>query len=384
MRKGTFKTLLATLVIATFSLSATATEKVEQIISSVKKEVAPDTRTTIWEIKPEKNGSEYIITGKVDKAQSKTALINALDKSGIKYTEKVTILPTREKQWGVVNSAIASLRGDGKHSAELVTQALTGTPVRILEEKGSWLRIQTPDNYISYSPASSITEMTEAELNEWKKSKRYIVTVNNTIITEKDDSNSPVVSQVFLGAILKESAKPNKEYVKVEFVDGRKGYIKTSDIQEFQEWANQSYNPELIEKTARSMIGVPYLWGGFSTFANDCSGFAKLCYAANGIILQRDASQQALTGKIIKAEDWKSAIFGDLFFFGGTRVTHVAIHLNNGDYIHSNGSGKLSINNSVNPESDIYTESNILTISRINGSQETKGITTFKQHPWYF
>ena len=37
---------------------------------------------------------------------------------------------------------------------------------------------------------------------------------------------------------------------------------------------------------------------------------------ANGIILQRDASQQALTGKIIKAEDWKEAQLGDLLFWG--------------------------------------------------------------------
>ncbi|MFI3239613.1 MAG: C40 family peptidase [Bacteroidales bacterium] len=384
MRKIAHKALFIALAIAASSCAANAESKLDEIISSVKKEVAPDTRTTIWEISSEKKGSEYIITGKVDREQSKTELIKALDESGVKYSAEITILPTGDKQWGIIDSSIASLRGDGKHSAELVTQALAGTPVKILEEKGSWLRIQTPDNYISYSPASSVTELTEEELAAWKKSKRYIVTANSTIITEEAKENSEVVSQVYLGTILEEVPTTFAiKYIKVKFIDNREGYIKKSDVEEFASWSEQKYNPELINRTAHSMIGVPYLWGGFSTYANDCSGFAKLCYSANGIILQRDASQQALTGNIIDASNWAKAEFGDLYFFGGTRVTHVAIHLQDGEYIHSNGSGQLKVN-SVDPESDIYTESKLLTISRIKDSIGTTGITTFKEHPWYF
>ena len=131
------------------------------------------------------------------------------------------------------------------------------------------------------------------------------------------------------------------------------------------------------------MMGSGYLWGGTTTKLTDCSGLAKVSYFSNAIILQRDASQQALTGKIIKAEDWKDARLGDLVFFGTKtgRVTHVGIYLHDGKYIHCSGQVKI---NSVDPEADDYLTTPFLSISRIDGMVGTKGITAVRNHPWYF
>lgn len=131
------------------------------------------------------------------------------------------------------------------------------------------------------------------------------------------------------------------------------------------------------------MMGSGYLWGGTSTKLTDCSGLAKVSYFSNGIILQRDASQQALTGEIIKADEWKSAQTGDLLFFGSSsgRVTHVAIYLRDGKYIHCSGQVKI---NSVNPDDDDYLTTPFLSISRINGKVGSKGIVAVRNHPWYF
>ena len=74
---------------------------------------------------------------------------------------------------------------------------------------------------------------------------------------------------------------------------------------------------------------------------------------------------------------------GDLLFFGtrSGRVTHVAIYLDNGKYIHCSGRVKI---NSVDPEADDYLSTPFLSISRIDGQIGTKGITTVREHPWYF
>ena len=48
---------------------------------------------------------------------------------------------------GIIYNSVANMRSEPRHSSELVSQALLGTPVRILEEEGEWRRVQTPDKY---------------------------------------------------------------------------------------------------------------------------------------------------------------------------------------------------------------------------------------------
>lgn len=97
----------------------------------------------------------------------------------------------------------------------------------------------------------------------------------------------------------------------------------------------------------------------------------------------RDASQQVKTGKNI-GTDWTTFQPGDLLFFGNKetgRITHVAIHDNNGDYVHSSGRVKR---NSLNPESPLYGSHSFITAVRIKGSIPSEGITRVENHPWFF
>ena len=138
-----------------------------------------------------------------------------------------------------------------------------------------------------------------------------------------------------------------------------------------------------IEETAHKMMGAGYLWGGTSTKVTDCSGLVKVCYYSNGVILERDASQQCLNGKYIKGSEWKQAQLGDLLFFGNSetgRITHVGIYLRDGKYIHC--SGQVKINSLV--KSDPAYLYDAIRISRIEGELGKKGITPVANHPWYF
>ena len=151
-----------------------------------------------------------------------------------------------------------------------------------------------------------------------------------------------------------------------------------------EEWANQTYDFKTIEKNARKMMGRPYLWGGMSAKMADCSGFVRTSYFSNGIILQRDASQQALTGKKVDCAAWRTeAEPGDLIFIGSTsrKVTHVAMYVGGGKYIHSSGRVKV---NSMDPKADDYLDYHFISMSRINNEVGTKGIVSVKNHPWYF
>ena len=164
---------------------------------------------------------------------------------------------------------------------------------------------------------------------------------------------------------------------------GTARYAAAADVEELSEWANKPFTTAQVLKTAKRMMGSPYFWGGTSTKMTDCSGLSKISYLSAGVILRRDAWQQALTGEKIEAKDWAKAQAGDLFFFGSRsgRVTHVAISLGGAKYIHCSGRVKI---NSIDPKAKDYLSTPFLSISRINGKIGTDGIVAVKNHPWFF
>ena len=284
-----------------------------------------------------------------------------------------------DKRWARVKVAVASLRCEPRHGGEMATQAVMGTPMHVLQQQGEWLRVQLPDEYIAWVPESSIYFTTPEALATWRGAKRVIVTAIATWMMSAPRGDEPV-SDLVMGCML-EVKDDGGDWLRVATPDGREGYVAREAVTSMREWASQSFNASQIERTARKMMGAGYLWGGTSTKVTDCSGLVKVCYLGNGIILHRDASQQAKNGELIA--DWHEARLGDLLFFGNAktgRVTHVGIYLRDGLYIHCSGQVKI---NSLDPESDKYLYSP-LSIRRISGQVGATGITAAARHPWLF
>ncbi len=382
------RTTLAILAISSLMLPISINAATpEQIILEVKQTMARDSRQTVFDVKADKTkGGELLIKGVTSEPDVREVLIDRLNGEGIKFTDSLEVYP--QDQWAMVKIPVASMRTRGAHAGEMATQAVMGMPLRLFEKQGEWWRVQTPDGYIAWVPDSSVEPKTANEMERWRKNgdRRVVNELWQTRAYTSPTASGPrdVVTDLVLGAIV-EAVPSHEQHGRIEIIlpDGRRGWADKSALTPIAEWADQPFDAQKILDTAYSLEGSPYLWGGTSIKSVDCSGLAKVSYLNNGIILRRDASQQALTGQRLEADEWRTYQAGDLLFFGNKttgKVTHVAIFDSNGRYVHSSGRVKR---NSLDPQSPDYLYSPLHSV-RIHGKEGTDGIIRAIDHPWLF
>ena len=84
---------------------------------------------------------------------------------------------------------------------------------------------------------------------------------------------------------------------------------------------------------AKQFVGNPYRWGGTSlTKGADCSGFTMSVLGKYGISLPHSSKAQANCGERIDLSEIQP---GDLVFYGGKNIHHVAIYIGNGQIVHA-------------------------------------------------
>lgn len=355
--------------------------QIEALIQEIKEEFAPDKRVAIWDISLE--GNE--ITGETDQEMALQKFRSKLEEKGFSNVESITLLPAEsleEKTQAVVTISVANIRSAAKHSAELATQALMGTPVKVLKQDGGWYLIQTPDKYISWVDAAGIALMDRQSFSQWQASEKVVFLPLNGFVFE-DESKTSWLSDLVAGNILEVVEKRGLWY-EVKLPDGRKGLVSATEVQDFEAWKNsRSLTSENLISTAKSMMGSPYLWGGTSIKGIDCSGFTKTIFYLNGQVIPRDASQQIHEGDLVDdSKDWSKLEVGDLLFFGekGTadkkeRIVHVGMWIGDNSFIHSRGLVRISSFDEDSPNYDEYELNRYLRTKRVIG-KENPNITS--------
>lgn len=291
-------------------------------------------------------------------------------------------------EYGVVDLSVCNIRRNPTYSAELITQALLGTPVHILATEKGWPQIQTPDGYTGYVHRDGITRMSREKYHEWNAAPKAMVTALFSVVKSHPDKGGDTVSDVVGGDRLWLLDEVNG-YLHVRFPSGREGYISRDDAVPDDEWReNLRQDPEAILETALSMVGFPYLWGGTSPKGFDCSGFVRTVLALHGIIIPRDAYQQAAVAIHIDTSTGIDKLQpGDLLFFGVKetgRVRHVGFYMGDGRFLHC--IGKAHINSLVRGEPD-YDANNSPTLlyggRYLHLIDKKKEINTYWTNPYY-
>lgn len=293
------------------------------------------------------------------------------------------------QEYGVVDISVCNLRATPDYDAEMVSQALLGTPVHIrqITDKNSWPEVQTPDTYTGWVHKDAITLMSFEDYHAWNAAPKVIVTALTGVVYAEASDRSATVSDVVAGDRLKDLGRKGR-YLRVGFPDGRIGYIRRTLAKTEAEWRKGlSRETDDILATALTMNGFPYLWAGMSPKGMDCSGFVRTVFFMHDLIIPRDAGPQSRTGERIYGT--QNLLPGDLVFFGRKdtatpKVSHVGIYLGEGKFIHSLGLVKIGSFRPEDPEYDAYNTGRYLFASRVLPFiDKQEGLNTTLTNPYY-
>lgn len=208
---------------------------------------------------------------------------------------------------GICVVTVAPVRAEGSDKAEIVTEILFGESADILEVNKNWTKIKMHyDEYEGWMDTKQIKPVSDEDL-----AKRKV-----TVVTE--------------------------DFSSVLMNDGKTLLSIGSEVEFPVVASRRSYDVrESIALTAKEFLNVPYLWGGKSFFAVDCSGFTQLVYKVHDIKLPRDTYQQAEVGETLSFVEESRP--GDLAFFENPegKIIHVGIMLDAQKIIHASGKVRI-------------------------------------------
>lgn len=340
---------------------------------SIKQTFAPDSRVALFDVTFDGQLAKGITTI----AAAKTAFLDSLKQSNTSFKDAIRVLPDEvigERKRGIIHISVANIRSKPQESAELASQALLGMEVLILDKERGWLLVQTPDRYIGWTDELGITRLSEDEYKQYQQKEKFLFEQGYGFAYIEPTSKSLPVSDLTWGNVLEDTRIQKKGFRQVRFPDGRLAWVQATFLRAYSGWQPRARpNMEELEKQAKQMMGIPYLWGGTSWKGVDCSGFTRMIYLSQGILLPRDASQQVLEGKLIttNATEFSQLAKGDLLFFGRItpegqeKVTHVGMWLGDNQFIHSSGLVRIASMDENSPLYDAFNKNRFLRAKRI-------------------
>lgn len=261
---------------------------------------------------------------------------------------------------------VATMREGPQSKSKVASQAIFSEKVEVIRQENGWVKIMTlMDQYSGWIKANELYQSQEAFLDDQESTVMAKVNRLSAFLYEVDDTEyGPMMRLPYesLLKVLEPLEESSSRWLKVSLPNNQIGYIQRGDLVTYRSSKPPaSIKREHLCEFSKIFLGIPYHWGGRSSFGFDCSGFVQMLYRQIGISLPRDSIDQA-NFKQFKQISFDALKPVDLVFFGPEkRITHVGMYLGDGEFIHSaineqapyihvsklsnadwNGSGKLT------------------------------------------
>jgi len=229
----------------------------------------------------------------------------------------------------VVQHPVVNMYSRPSEDAGVVSQAIFGANVAVVEQKDGWARIRTADEYLGWTPIKSLAIGTQygshGKVAQVESLFAHIyrepsVTKHAPLLTVPFESRLEVTGE----------AMDEGRWLPVRLPDDRTGWVQAGDVT----FAPKTMTIAGTLEFAKRFLGLPYTWGGTSSYGYDCSGFSQMLGRRRGINMPRDSPVQAEWNGVVAVP--RDALEpGDLLFFGDSekKITHTGIYLGGGKFI---------------------------------------------------
>jgi gamma-D-glutamyl-L-lysine dipeptidyl-peptidase len=248
----------------------------------------------------------------------------------------------------IVVVPVANMYSGPSDQTDVVSQAIYGSNVTLLTAQGEWCKIQTTDHYkgwvpsrhlrlvqsgAGYATAGAVVQVDSLFANVYREPD---VTRHKPVITVPFESRLEVIADDASGEKKTAGKGSHEGWLQVRLPDKRSAWIQSSDVVTDPKPLSI---PESIA-LAKRFLGIPYLWGGTSSFGFDCSGFTQMVVRARGFNMPRDADKQAAWTGVVTV-DRKDLQPGDLLFFGASarKIDHTGMYIGDGQFIQDTTTG---------------------------------------------
>lgn len=213
----------------------------------------------------------------------------------------------------IVRASVAPMHAQARVSSVQISQRLAGHRVDVLDAQDDWLLVRGEDGYDGWMHRGYVCVAPAAARDQGPRRLSLGCVVH--------DSATARVRALPLGAWLSSTER----------------VVSGDAIDEAARGSTFPRDGRAVARTALERFsGTPYQWGGVSTWGADCSGLVQTTFWLHGVMLPRDAWQQAEVGEDAgrEAASWSAA---DLLFFSDRadrRITHVGIALGDSRMVH--------------------------------------------------
>jgi gamma-D-glutamyl-L-lysine dipeptidyl-peptidase len=237
--------------------------------------------------------------------------------------------PNDNIQYHSVCAPLAQMFALPDSDSPVVSQLVYSWKVLELQEVENFKYVQSEEGYRGWVKSSFLLPYQPFNRSTIQTLSRASHLYEEPDITKKKSVMTlPFESELM---VLSEPEQDHFRWIEVQLINDQKAWIQRGDTTKKTPLSSN----ELVD-FSQNFLGLPYTWGGTSSFGYDCSGFIQMLFRQMGVIFPRDAKDQVNASCLVSV-NLSDLAPGDLIYCGPEegKIGHVALYIGENKIIHA-------------------------------------------------